>query len=77
MNILLRFIVPPWTPWGRKDRIGHLEKLIHEERDICAAIVYSRDMLRGFHLSTRETIDLTRINQRLTRGEIVMPADRR
>ena len=73
---LKRLFTLPWSCEGRRVRIERLMRVTGEERDICAAIVYVRDAPRGF-LSEGEWEDFDRIKNRLVKGEITMPADRR
>lgn len=65
----------PWSSGGRIMRIERLMETTGEERDVCAAVVYTRDAARGFGLSDKEWEDFERIGRRLVNGEIVMPAD--
>ena len=73
--LLKHLFTLPWSCEGRLMRVERLMKSTGEERDICAAIVYTRDALRGF-LSEEEWKDFDRIENRLIRGEVTMPADR-
>lgn len=66
----------PKSPRGRKVRIDRLVSSLGEERDVCAAIVYTRDAQDNYQLSDEELADFTRIGDRLKNGEITLPADR-
>jgi len=74
-RLLKHLFTLPWSREGRRIRIERLMTSLGEERDICAAIVYSRDGPRNF-LSKEEWQDFDRIKNRLVSGEITMPADR-
>lgn len=78
IKLLLRHLYTlPWSPRGRKMRIEKLMRDLGEERDICAAIVYTRDATWSIWLSEEEKQDALRIKDRLIRGKITMPADRK
>lgn len=57
-------------------RIKQLMESMGEERDVCAAIIYSRDVALQRGLSDDEVKDFERIGRRLENKEIAMPADR-
>lgn len=80
MNKILRLLqhlyTLPWSPRGRKMRIEKLMKDTGEDRDVCALIVYSRDVMRGIELSDEEGRDALRLRRLLEAGRITLPADR-
>ena len=57
-------------------RIEELMERTGEERDVCAAIVYTRDRALGREFSYSESVDAQRIAKRLEDKEITLPADR-
>jgi len=75
--ILKHLVTTPWSPGGRKMRIEKLMGTLGEERDICAAIVYHRDLDLGRWIAEEEYEDFKRICGRLERNEITLPADKR
>ena len=72
MKLLEHLFTLPWTPKGRKMRIEHLMKTTSYERDVCAAVIYTRDAALGRNLSSDETADANRVRRRLEKGEIVL-----
>lgn len=71
-----QLVTLPWSPRGRTLRIERLMESTGEERDICAAIVYSQNLSLGRSLLGEEVDDAGRIARRLERGEITLPVDR-
>jgi hypothetical protein len=71
-----QFVTLPDSPSGRKMRIEQLMESTGAERDICAAIVYARDVLLNRPFSDEEAKDAGRIRVRLENGEITLLADR-
>lgn len=81
MNILtalMYVIYSPCTPLGRRNRIKHLQEDTGEQRDFCAAVVYSRDSARhmGFTFTDAEKEDAVRIASLLEQGRIRCPSER-
>ena len=80
MNILTWIVwlfYPPCTPSGRTKRIERLMKTSNEPRDVCAAIVYTRDARNfSFTFTAEERQDAQRIFVLVTEGTIRLPADR-
>lgn len=66
----------PWSPRGRRLRIERLMVETGEGRDVCAAIIYGRDSMRGIELSDEEGRDALRIRRLLEQGKITLPADK-
>lgn len=75
-RLLKHLFTSPWSPRGRGMRIEKLMRGTGEERDICAAIVYYRDASRNL-LTGEELKDFYRIGDRLVRGEIILPVDKK
>ena len=75
--LLKHLYVLPRSSEGRKMRIEKLIKDTGEDRDVCAAVVYSRDVMRGIELSDEEGRDALRLRKLLELGKLTMPADRR
>lgn len=72
-QLLKHLYTLPWTPGGRRMRIGRLMNKEGLERDVAAAIVYYRDSTL---LSNDELKDFNRICDRLKKGNLTMPADK-
>lgn len=72
-RFLKQLFTSPLSPEGRKFRIEHLMKVTKWDRDVCAAIVYSRDKALGRTFSDSESTDAHRIAERFDKGEITLP----
>ncbi len=78
LRFLMYLVYSPCTPWGRVNRIEHLMNDIGENREVCATIVYSRDLDRhlGFTFTSKERKEALHLLALLDSGHIRMPADR-
>lgn len=77
LTLLLYIFYPPCTPKGREQRINHLMEETGEVREVCAAVIYSRDAKRvPFTFTDDEKKETTKLLYMLEHNRIRMPADR-